>query len=131
MKVIITLLDDEGMVVAEHEADAHQPTQWRPAPGQQLLSGKYETDGRVSYHYEVNGFTYQPHVRSLRPNGYQDEMKPLVQPPFPLSGQPFQLNRPANTQGSFRFTQQGPGLAGAPPSDIRSPRSPGDPQSQR
>lgn len=53
MRVEIRLVDDAGGVIAEHSADAAQPTSYKRRQDDPIFDGKYE----------IFGFTYQPHVR--------------------------------------------------------------------
>lgn len=83
MKLYVQILDDNGEVVAEHEADACQPSQWR-APSSQKFIGKMprNSDQDNTGTYELFCVTFQPIVKVMRPNGYEDRAK------SPENGQP-------------------------------------------
>lgn len=92
MKVKIQLMDDNGEVLDEHLCDASQPSQWRARPGQKLTSPMpAQSDAQNTGTYELFGFTYQPHLRVDRPNGYTSP----VPEKRPLTGLP--MNFPSNT----------------------------------
>jgi hypothetical protein len=90
MKLLVKIVDDDGKVLAEHEADACQPSMWRAA---QKLQGKMPqiSDQDNTGTYELFGITFQPHVRVDRPNGWT---APAPQPSSPVNGRP-------PTQNSF------------------------------
>ena len=92
MKLLVKIVDDDGKVLAEHEADACQPSIWRAVQSQKL-QGKMPqiSDSPNTGTYELFGITFQPHVRVNRPNGWTE---PTPQPPSPVNGRP-------STQNSF------------------------------
>lgn len=74
MIVEIRLLKDDGTPILEHKTTVDNigvPVQWRPVPGQKIVEG----------HYQLFGLSYQPHVKSLHPSGYQFD--PLTPKPIP------------------------------------------------
>lgn len=93
MKIQVKILDDDGEVLAEHEADACQPSMWR-APSTRKLLGKMPqiSDRPDTGTYELFGISFQPHVRVARPNGWTE---PSPQPSSPVNGQSL------NTQNKF------------------------------
>ena len=71
MRLEIRIFDDQDQVVAEYKGDPSQPGAWRATPGQRLVSNMpQQSDNKNTGTYELAGFTYQPHVRVERPNGY-------------------------------------------------------------
>lgn len=84
MRLEIKFIDDNGEVVLEHKANAEQPSQWK------------STDKIKAGQYEIYGFSYQPHVRCLYPNG---------QPPptNPMGVSPFNGQRPSPSPGMYQF----------------------------
>ena len=88
MKLLVKIVDDDGKVLVEHEADACQPSMWRAA---QKLQGKMPqiSDQDNTGTYELFGVTFQPHVRVNRPNGWTE---PTPQPPSPVNGRPTTQN---------------------------------------
>lgn len=88
MKIKIQLMDDNGEVLDEHLCDASQPSQWRAKPGQKLTSAMpSQSDAQNTGTYELFGFTYQPHLRVDRPNGYETP-KPGLPLNFPTASRP-------------------------------------------
>ena len=71
MRLEIQIFDDNEQVVAEYRGDPSQPGAWRAQPGQRLISTMpQQSDNKNTGTYELFGFTYQPHLRVDRPNGY-------------------------------------------------------------
>lgn len=52
LRVVIQIIDENGVILANHEADAMHPTQYKRNPDQPIEDVKYK----------LFGFTYQPHV---------------------------------------------------------------------
>lgn len=73
MKVHIELLDDQDQILAEYIADASVPGGWRATAGQRLMAKmpSQSSDNENNGTYEIFGFTYQPHLRVDRPNGWK------------------------------------------------------------
>jgi hypothetical protein len=71
MRLEIRIYDDAEQVLAEYKGDPCQPGQWRAQVGK-TVKGKMpqQSDNKNTGTYELAGFTYQPHVRVERPNGY-------------------------------------------------------------
>ena len=81
MRIEVKIVDDNGDVLAEHTADASQPSMWRAPSGQRFVSPMpSQSDQKATGTYDLFGITFQPHVRVDRPNGYV--------PPIPLTGNP-------------------------------------------
>jgi hypothetical protein len=55
MKVIIQILNEEGAVIMEHQADALHPTQMKTHPEKPVPCGEYK----------LYGFVYQPIVQLM------------------------------------------------------------------
>jgi hypothetical protein len=118
MKLLVKILDDDGKVLAEHEADACQPSMWRAVPGSKL-QGKMPqiSDQANTGTYELFGITFQPHVRVDRPNGWT---APVPQPLSPATGlPPFgfpnkfpTLGKPTQMTQTKPNTGRAPGLRG-------------------
>lgn len=84
MKVEIRIIDDAGSVVAEYDGDPCQPGQWRAQAGKSVKGNMpQQSDNQNTGTYELHGFTYQPHLRVERPNGYTASV------PGPNNGQPY------------------------------------------
>ena len=85
MKIQVKILGDNDEVLAEHEADACQPSIWR-VPAGQKVQGKMPpiSDQENTGIYELFGITFQPHTRVSRPNGWTE---PTPQPGSPVNGQ--------------------------------------------
>lgn len=82
MRIEVKIVDDNGDVLAEHKADASQPSMWRAPQGNRFVSDMpRQSDQPATGSYELYGFTFQPHLRVDRPNGY---VTPL--PSFPNNG---------------------------------------------
>jgi hypothetical protein len=107
MKLEVKILDDDGKVLAEHTADACQPSMWRAMSTQKLLGKMPQTSDQVNTGtYELFGVTFQPHVRVDRPNGWKES------PPGPLTGQPSTglmgpPSFPTGFQTGFQSTRSG------------------------
>ena len=101
MKLQVKILDDNGNVIAEHEADACQPSMWRAASNQKMVGKMPQLSGNENNGtYELFGITFQPHVRVDRPNGWTEVPRPLTgQPPTPRNSFP-------NLGGMFAPRQQ-------------------------
>lgn len=123
MKAYIVIKDDNGDIQAEAEFDAGQPYAFRqPSTKKLVASMPQNSDNAATGSYELFGFSYQPHVRVERPNGWKEP------PPTPWAGTP--AARPNNGQpkafGSIlmgggmlnpsaqRSLEQGHGLASSP-----------------
>ena len=116
MKIQVTILGDNGEVLAEHEADACQPSIWRVTTGQKLLGKMPQiSDQTNTGTYELFGITFQPHVRVDRPNGW---VQPAPQPPSPVNGRP-------TTQNSFPSFPSSGVSAQKYPSQPTAGRAPG------
>lgn len=90
MRIEVKIVDDNGDVLAEHKADASQPSMWRAPSGSRFISDMpRNSDQPATGTYEIFGITFQPHVRTDRPNGY---ISPL--PSFPNNGIPAQPRMP-------------------------------------
>lgn len=84
MRIEVKIVDDNGDILAEHKADASQPSMWRSPSGQRFVSDMpRQSDQPATGTYELFGITFQPHLRVDRPNGY---ITPL--PSFPNNGIP-------------------------------------------
>ena len=71
MRIEVKIVDDNGDVLAEHKADASQPSMWRAPAGQRFVSEMpAQSDQKPTGTYDLFGITFQPHVRVDRPNGY-------------------------------------------------------------
>jgi hypothetical protein len=83
MKIHVEILDDTDKIVAEHTADASQPSVWNSPGGKPLVGKMPQNSGNENNGtYELFRITFAPSVRVLRPNGWQEP------PPSPLTGQP-------------------------------------------
>lgn len=72
MKIVVQIIDDKDEVVAKHEADASTPSQWRSNTGfKAKMPAQSENENNGTY--ELFGFTFQPHLRVDRPNGWEDK----------------------------------------------------------
>jgi len=82
MRIEVKIVDDNGDILAEHKADASQPSMWRAPSGMRFVSEMpRQSDAKNTGTYDLYGITFQPHVRIDRPNGYEV--------PIPFSGSPF------------------------------------------
>ncbi len=91
MKAYIVIKDDKDEIVAEAEFDAGQPYAFRQPSTKKLTAAMPQnSDNAATGFYELFGFTYQPHVRVERPNGWKEP------PPVPWAGTP--VARPVNGQ---------------------------------
>ena len=74
MKIKVQILDEAGKVVAEHVADACQPSAWTAPSGQPLIGSMPQNSSDVKNNgtYELFRITFQPTVRVNRPNGWQE-----------------------------------------------------------
>lgn len=91
MKAYIVIKDDNGDIQAEAEFDAGQPYAFRqPSTKKLVASMPQNSDNAATGSYELFGFSYQPHVRVERPNGWKEP------PPTPWAGTP--VARPNNGQ---------------------------------
>ena len=110
MRIEVKIVDDNGDVLAEHTADASQPSMWRAPAGQRFVSEMpAQSDQKPTGTYDLFGITFQPHVRVDRPNGYvspipvtgnpapQDFRTYAPPPPVPNSGFPPSLSGQAPT----------------------------------
>ena len=83
MRLEIRIFDDQDQVVAEYKGDPSQPGAWRATPGQRLVSNMpQQSDNKSTGTYELFGFSYQPHLKVDRPNGYTSPV------PSPNNGLP-------------------------------------------
>lgn len=81
MHIEVKIIDDNGDVLAEHKADASQPSMWRAPSGSRFVSDMpRNSDQPATGTYEIFGITFQPHVRMDRPNGY------IAPPSIPFTG---------------------------------------------
>jgi hypothetical protein len=79
MRLYVQIQDDNGEILAEHEADACQPSVWN-APSGKSLVGKMpqNSDNKNTGTYELFRIIFQPTVRVSRPNGYEEPSRPLT-----------------------------------------------------
>lgn len=97
MKIQVKILDEDGKVVAEHEADACQPSMWRASSNQKLRGEMPRLSDQVNNGtYELFGITFQPHVRVDRPNGWVASSPP---PSRPVNGLQVPQNFPSSLMG--------------------------------
>ena len=93
MKAYIVIKDDKGDIQLEAEFDAGQPYAFRQPPTKKLVASMPQnSDNAATGSYELFGFSYQPHVRVERPNGWKEP------PPVPWQGTP--VARPVNGQNT-------------------------------
>ena len=91
MKLFVQIMDDDGMIRAEHTADLSQPSRWTPPSGDRFVSKMPQnSDNENSGTYEVFGVTFQPHLRVDRPNGWREPNPSLA--PIPQLPQGFPTN---------------------------------------
>lgn len=91
MKAYIIIKDDKGDIQAEAEFDAGQPYAFRQPSTKKLTAAMPQnSDNAATGFYELFGFTYQPHLRVERPNGWKEP------PAVPWQGVP--TARPNNGQ---------------------------------
>ena len=116
MRLEIQIFDDNEQIVAEYKGDPCQPGQWRAQPGQRVV-GKMpqQSDNQNTGTYELAGFTYQPHLRVDRPNGYTSPV------PGPNNGLPQNFPQPNSFPPPFGLTK--PRLPGPPPFGGYAPKS--------
>ena len=82
MRLEIRIYNDAEEVVAEYKGDPCQPGQWRATTGNAIKGNMpKQSDNGNTGTYDLAGFTYQPHVRVERPNGYSSPQ------PSPSNGQ--------------------------------------------
>ena len=123
MKIQVKILDEDGKVVAEHEADACQPSMWRASSNQKLRGEMPRLSDQVNNGtYELFGITFQPHVRVDRPNGWVASSPGLAsntQPVRPVNGLQVPQNFPSSLMGmsapqkqTTPTTGRAPGLRG-------------------
>ena len=112
MKIHVEILDDNGLVVAEHEADASTPSRWTAASGQKLVSKMSHNASDVENNgtYELFGITFQPIVRVDRPNGWTPPIPgPNNAPPISSYPQGFPSSlKPKTMWGPLSPTQNNP-----------------------
>lgn len=83
MKILVQILDDNGEIVGDHEADACQPSVWNAPTGKKFVGKMPQiSDSANTGSYELFRITFQPVVRVSRPNGWTEPP-----PSRPLSGQ--------------------------------------------
>ena len=89
MKLYVQIQDDNGEILAEHEADPCQPSAWTAPAGKPLVGNMpaNASDVKNNGTYELFRITFQPTVRVQRPNGWQEP--PLSGPNFPQQPPPF------------------------------------------
>lgn len=118
MKIRVEIIDDNGEIVADHEADACQPSMWRAQSGQRFVGKMPQTsDQKNTGTYELFGITFQPHTRVERPNGW------TTPAPSPNNGQ---LNGPPTPQSSgFQPAQKSYPWGPSSPTKATAPPSPG------
>lgn len=85
MRLYVQLLDDDGNLLAEHDADACQPSVWNAPPDRKFIGSMPQNSSDVVNNgtYQLFRITFQPVVKVDRPNGW---LAPL---PSPGNGQPF------------------------------------------
>jgi hypothetical protein len=113
MKLHVEILDDDGKILAEHTADASSPSQWRTQSGQKFIAKMPPNgDNPNNGTYELFGFTFQPHVKVDRPNGWT-----TPPPASPLNGLPsgFPVNQSWGTKISTVPRTYLPALPSSPP----------------
>lgn len=90
MKIYVQIMDDDGLVVGEHRADASVASSWNPPTGQRFLSKMPpQSDAQNTGTYELFRITFQPHVRVDRPNGYTAQVPgPTTAPANPMGYKP-------------------------------------------
>jgi hypothetical protein len=91
MKIHVEILDDEGLVQAEHTADASTPSRWTAPSARRFLSKMPQNASDVVNNgtYELFGITFQPIVRVDRPNGWITPVPgPNARPTYPQNFPP-------------------------------------------
>jgi len=100
MKAYLVIKDDNGDIQLEAEFDAGQPYGFRQPSSKKLVSAMPQnSDNSPTGSYELFGFTYQPHLRVDRPNGWKEP------PPVPWQGTP--VARPVNGPSAFKSSLGG------------------------
>ena len=119
MRVEIKIFDDNEQIVSEYKGDPSQPGQWRAQPGQRLISKMpSQSDAQNTGTYELTGFTYQPHLRIDRPNGYTAPVPGPnngLPPGFPTIGLGQYQPRPLVAKGPSVFEKWNPSVPTAAP----------------
>ena len=109
MKILVQIMDDNGEVLYEHQADASTPSRWNAPAGQRVISKMpQQSDNQNTGTYELFGITFQPHVRVDRPNGYTAPIPgpnmapntPMGFPKLPFSSTLSTLSTPWGQQAS-------------------------------
>lgn len=100
MRLEIRIIDDNEQVVAEYNGDPCQPGQWRAQVGKSF-KGKMpqQSDNQNTGTYEFFGFTYQPHIRPDRPNGYTAPTPCPNNGPTAFTGLPAYFQKPKSLWG--------------------------------
>lgn len=77
-------MDDDGKILAEHDADACQPSVWNAPPGQRFIGNMPANSSDVKNNgtYQLFRITFQPSVKVDRPNGWQEPV--ITQFPKPV-----------------------------------------------
>ena len=97
MKLYVQILDDDGKILAEHDADPCQPSMWRAPAGQRFVGNMPQTsDAKNNGTYELFGITFQPHLKVDRPNGWTTP-PPAAAPTFPFNKTPLPQIAPWST----------------------------------
>ena len=103
MKLEIRIIDDNEQVVAEYKGDPCQPGQWRAATGKAIKGNMpKQSDSGNTGTYDLAGFTYQPHVRVERPNGYVAPIPGSNNGQNSLFGPPQLLSKPSYSWPSIK-----------------------------
>ena len=104
MKIQVIILGDNGEILAEHEADACQPSIWRATTGQKLLGKMPQiSDQTNTGTYELFGITFQPHVKVDSPNGWTGS---APRPVSPVNGRPSAQSSFPNLMGTSAPQEQ-------------------------
>ena len=83
MIIHVDIMDDNGEIIATHDADASTPSSWSAPSGQRFVSKMpVNSENENNGTYELFRITFQPHVRVDRPNGWQ---APVPAPTSPVS----------------------------------------------
>jgi hypothetical protein len=89
MRIHLDIIDDNGEIIATHDADASTPSSWNAPTGQKFVSKMPQNSDNVNNgQYELFRITLQPSVRIDRPNGW------TAPPPAPPQVQPLYAKQP-------------------------------------